>query len=231
MNCRRARKLIPMIFDGETPPEVVSAVEAHKDACGNCRRYYDGVKKLVALARAPGDIRAPGDFTSKIMSAVARERATAGSSVHSPPDARWFFTAPQRWAFAAGALAAAVLISAVFTFSRRNAEVLYVGPHDEVILPAGYSRAAAFRKETSGYVKIRMDSAADISGVSLEITLPEGLRLAGGGARALWRGDLKKGQNLVILKVEGATGDEYVIDGVLRKNGLSKPFARKVNIT
>lgn len=141
-NCSSVRELLPAFLDDELTPTQQEAVERHLSGCPGCLTEMEGLEKDTVLLRAT--IGAPVAVSDTLTDAVwarieaeDREQARAARPEprdHAAPKRSWAdairdrlavrFPAGQ-WAFAGGAVAAAVMLL-TFTLTRTRT----VGPTD-----------------------------------------------------------------------------------------------------
>ena len=74
-------------LDEEITDEHKEALKAHLTECRECRVYFHDMKKAVALVQSTALIKAPSDFTDKVMASLPKEKKKAGFQ-------RWFRSHP-----------------------------------------------------------------------------------------------------------------------------------------
>jgi hypothetical protein len=117
MDCRSLKEILSAYLDGEASPEEARLMEAHLEACGECRFVADRLRRLdVATARIEDEV--PDDFREKLFTRLEREDLF--------PRRRSIFVFAARWAVlpAAAALALFLLVSG-------DADRVATGPQEE----------------------------------------------------------------------------------------------------
>ena len=141
MDCDRIRALLDPYLDGELDRGDAQAVDGHLRHCDACRRRLNvgralaaGLRKHAAYRAAPAALRAR--IQSPVAEPVAPQKSTGGwRQLFGRFDAR-------RWLPAGGAVAGAVLATAVLTFTV-TVEMAGVSQDQRMIdqLVSGHSRA------------------------------------------------------------------------------------------
>lgn len=86
MNCSQVRELIPGWLEGEVEAFRSAKIEKHVNACDSCRNEVDFWQRLgTTLREDTGDIKAPGDFTAKVMAGLPEQESKPAWE----PVARW----------------------------------------------------------------------------------------------------------------------------------------------
>ncbi len=224
MNCKETKEKIWRVFDREASVSEKTAVREHVEGCKSCLRLYRQAESILSTVRSFEKAQAPENFTERLMNRIAQ---TYGYPEDRKKRAGRLQMAKYGVSFAVGV--AAVLLVLVFRSPQKEAPVAFFSPSQQASL-AGYERTSSFYSGKEGYVRINLNSRAELENVSVEINLPEGLVLATGEKYASWRGNLMEGRNVILLRVRGASGGEWEISGTLRKDGQETNFTRKVNI-
>ncbi|MFD4931034.1 anti-sigma factor family protein [Peribacillus butanolivorans] len=66
-------------LDEDIKPEHKEALRDHLHTCSECRDYFHEMKKAVALVQSTSHIKAPDDFTSRVMAQLPKETKTTGA--------------------------------------------------------------------------------------------------------------------------------------------------------
>lgn len=74
-------------LDEDIKSEHKEILRNHLHTCPACRDYFNEMKKAVALVQSTSHIKAPDDFTAKVMAQLPREKKASGAK-------RWFKTHP-----------------------------------------------------------------------------------------------------------------------------------------
>ncbi len=107
-DCQKYGALLDPFVDGELTPEEMGWVQAHLEACPDCRAYVDDA--LVLRAEFPGveDTMVPPDFAADVMERIRKESGTPKRL--APITIVWKKSARRRWAGSLAALAACCAI-------------------------------------------------------------------------------------------------------------------------
>ena len=70
-------------LDEDITPEHKEALRGHLQTCSDCRDYFHEMKKAVALVQSTSHIKAPDDFTDRVMAQLPKEKKAVGAK-------RWF---------------------------------------------------------------------------------------------------------------------------------------------
>ncbi|GEM_PF-3482730 len=215
MKCKNIKRLITTYFDEETDQREKEKINTHVKDCECCRRYFNEMEELLKDVREVPGSKAPENFLSRLR---AKERTTYRNRV--------FWLKPAL----SSAVALAALVLFLFNITRKpDPSILYVSEPQQYNF-TGYRQINHIRENSQGYVKINMRSAEALSDVNVRITMPEGLVLSSGEKSAVWSGDLKEGDNMLLLKVRGRSGGHWNINGVLEYKELKKEFSRDVEV-
>jgi len=215
MECNKIEKIIWGVFDKEASADEKKVVKEHISTCESCRKIYDEVNHmLVSLKRTPSE-DVPANFAQRLRNRIATPEVSSK---------RYF----SKIAFAFGTGLATVLL---FLLIRGNfvSPVRYVPPQDAARLASLYNNTTLIQDET-GYLRLDIRSKQDLEDITLEITLSDGIILANGKKSASWSGDLKKGQNIIILKVKGEISGISNINGLIKQDGRQKSFTKSIKI-
>ena len=219
MKCESVKKVIWGIFDQEVELKVKEAVEKHIAECSNCQSVYEDVRKMLsAIGNMPKE-EVPSNFISGLKDKII---FAAGESKRK----RYSFTFKPAFAFAAGA---AIVLLLFLMRPFHTPSIKYVSPDSEMKL-ANFHRSSTLIRSKSAYLRLNLNSKSRLDDVTLEIELPDGLTLADGRKNARWSGDLRKGKNVILLRVKGETTGTWDIRGVLEKEGRRKSFTKKVRV-
>ncbi len=215
MKCNKIEKLIWGIFDKEANEDEKKIVEEHISTCESCRKIYDEVNHMLSsLRRIPlGDV--PANFSQRLRSRLITPEISRKG---------YFY----KIAFTFGTGMAAVIL---FLLVRGNfiSPVRYVSPQNAARLAAFYNNTTLIQDET-GYLKLDIQSKEDLDDITLNITLSDGIILANGKKSANWSGDLKRGQNIIVLKVKGENPGITSISGIIKQDGKQKSFTKSIKI-
>ncbi len=225
MRCEKIKKKIWKIFDQESRTRDREIVREHIKGCGNCRKLYKEVKGMLENLRDFPDYKTPPEFTDRLKNRIIQTYGYPKKSAKTKEGIKTMFK------YGIPAAVAAVIIFLVF-FSRPDLDtraIRYYSPGQKLNLTE-YSRSSGLLSRKTGYMRISLDSAVRLEGVTVDIDLPPGVRLASDEDKAVWTGNLKEGKNLLLIEVRGEQEGSWDVNGVIKKNGLQKPFTRRVNI-
>jgi len=108
MTCARIRRLLPLHAGGDLTPRRAARVEAHLDACADCRRELESLRAARARVReAAAAEKVPGWSEAEWKALMVR--ATAARVERPLPTA----AARPRWALAAGTVGIALVVVAL----------------------------------------------------------------------------------------------------------------------
>jgi anti-sigma factor (TIGR02949 family) len=114
MECKTARDMLPLYFDGELDRAASSQFETHLDACAACRAELENLDGLrSSLRRAAPRVAAPQTLRERIQKEVRRELAPP----RGRPAQRWLALAAS-WVLAFGA--GATLVPRLIHTSEEN---------------------------------------------------------------------------------------------------------------
>ncbi|MGE7604503.1 anti-sigma factor family protein [Peribacillus sp. NPDC097675] len=74
-------------LDEDIRPEHIEILREHLLTCPACRDYFNEMKKAVALVQSTSHIKAPDDFTARVMAQLPKEKKASGAK-------RWFKSHP-----------------------------------------------------------------------------------------------------------------------------------------
>ncbi|MCD6412579.1 MAG: zf-HC2 domain-containing protein [Elusimicrobia bacterium] len=224
MNCKTAKSKISDYVDGILETDERILFENHISSCPRCA---EDLKKMKKLKDIMGLIQAPAlseDFDRKLhYKLIEAKYRNQGFALERIFD---FFRPVSVRVVSISAVAAVVV--ALIVFSGRRNEVIFVnGPGDF----AGYKTASFARVlnvNREGILKLNFVSGKKIKNIELKIELPDGIALADGSRNVEWRGNLRKGNNIVLLKVRGVKVGQWDVRANLRKNSVEKTVERKI---
>ncbi len=70
-------------LDEDITPENKEALRSHLQTCSDCRDYFHEMKKAMALVQSTSHIKAPDNFTDRVMAQLPKEKKQVGAK-------RWF---------------------------------------------------------------------------------------------------------------------------------------------
>ncbi len=216
MKCDEIKNIIPKVFDREAHADEINKIEEHIKKCRVCREYYMREKEIVGALRNMEHRKAPDDFTENV-----KNRIIADKNKRHAAFPKLILS------FAAGA--AAVVVLALITVRSAGQPVTYIPPGANYN-PVGYQVVSSISGKKEGYIRLGINSPEDFDDVFMEIQFPEGVALVNGRKNAGWKGDLKKGKNIILLRVKGGEEGTWQIKGKLRKNGNEKEFDKYLKI-
>ncbi len=126
MDCRETQHKIDRYLRGELPGDAADEVEAHIDACPDCRRALDNARKLETVFRRASTPPAPDEFASDLRERAAergQQSAPDGDTVLGPLPAWRTLSTPWRAAVAASlvvGLALGIILGSGPASSRRT---------------------------------------------------------------------------------------------------------------
>lgn len=84
MNCHKdIIEYMHDYLDEDITPENEETLRRHLQICSDCQDYFHEMKKAVALVQSTANIKAPDDFTNRVMSQLPKEKKQVGAK-------RWF---------------------------------------------------------------------------------------------------------------------------------------------
>ena len=187
MNCTDFHLLLDDHLDGALDAEIEAELLEHAAACAACasRREFGGQLRQ-SLQALPVPAPAAG-FAERVLTAARNTRPDGVAAARTGPQ-----RGLPRWA-TAGALAASLALALGLWATRENPPE--AGP------PVARVQLAA----AAGVQPVRLvfRSASALSNVTIELSLPEGVELAGypDQRRLVWQSDLRAGANLLELPV------------------------------
>ena len=120
-------------LDEDITPENKEALRSHLQTCPDCRDYFHEMKKAVALVQSTAHIKAPDDFTDRVMAQLPKEKKQVGAK-------RWFKQHPF---LTAASLFILLMTGTIFTsFNEDQRFAVTKQPNlivdgEKVIVPAG----------------------------------------------------------------------------------------------
>ena len=70
-------------LDEDITLENKEALRSHLQTCSDCRDYFHEMKKAMALVQSTSHIKAPDNFTERVMTQLPKEKKQVGAK-------RWF---------------------------------------------------------------------------------------------------------------------------------------------
>ncbi len=119
MNCRQFRKQLVDLFDAEACSESHSPLMAHVEACPQCAREYEELRKTLEALQPSRRVAASPEFKETVMSRIVRLSNETVESTHATgPGSYW------KPALSLG-LAVVLVIAAVAIFSIKSSAPVY----------------------------------------------------------------------------------------------------------
>lgn len=88
MNCNtEAVQLMHIYLDGDLTNEQEQRLRYHLEVCTECQKHFHELKRTMMLIQNDHEIQAPGDFTTKVMASLPKEKKRTSYR-------RWFRTHP-----------------------------------------------------------------------------------------------------------------------------------------
>lgn len=183
-----------------------AVIAEHLTACPDCRQAADELREIFALLKDRKAPELPEGFMQKLHLRLAQEPDPAPAGALWLHRLKGLFNWPS---LAAGAVAAAVLISVINLRS-----------------PVPTIQTASVSEATQMAVNIGFDVDRDVEGVTFQIDLPEGLEFVDAEGQPVvaqsvsWQGELKRGKTVVPVTVRGTQPGRYEILATVRKNQM-----------
>ncbi|MBI4656636.1 MAG: hypothetical protein HY746_07815 [Elusimicrobia bacterium] len=217
-DCKKIKNLIPGMFDREANALEKSAVLSHIEKCQDCAKYYKEIERSVNYLRNIPHEELPMDFHNHLMAKLSEAAA-------EKPSFRFSFDFLRFPVYAFSSVLAMFFIFHLYrTF---NSPIQYFSADEYV---EKYNSVKSLRKGETNYIKLNLKSGKLLENVKMETILPEGIVFSNGKKTVLWRGDLKEGNNVIILKVKGKKKGQWKINVFLIKNGMQKSFLNKITV-
>ena len=201
MNYLNFHLLLDEHLDGALPPEAEAQCTQHAAVCAACAARRDAALQLQWALRGLPAAVADADFADRVLAAAAREHAP-GSSTNAASR-----RGALRWQIPSALAASLALAIGIGAWNTRET------------LP---------EVRTGGDEPVRLvfRSASAVSDVTIELSLPEGVELAGfpGQRRLVWQSDLRAGENLLELPVR-AHGRGGVVTATLNHGKERRAFS------
>ncbi len=201
MNCTRTRLLLEEQIDGSLEHLAEAALAEHLRGCEDCTLERGAMRALQAQLAALPIAPARAGFADRVLAAAhAAQPAVQPAAPRSRVPA-WL----------GGALAASLLLATGIWFGRQS-------------LPEGMAVAVADQP-----VRLVFRSEDALAGVTIELTLPEGVELDGypGQRHLVWQSDIQAGPNLLELPVL-VHGSGGVLTATLNHGSERREFAVRV---
>ncbi len=200
MNCTRARSLLEEQIDGSLEHLAEAALAEHLRGCEDCSLEREAVRALQAQLAALPVPPARAGFADRVLAAA-----------HAAQPAKHATTTRRAPAWIGGALAASLLLATGMWFGRQS-------------LPEAMTVAVADQP-----VRLMFRSEDALAGVTIELSLPEGVELEGypGQQQLVWQSDIQAGPNLLELPVL-VHGSGGVLVATLNHGSERRQFAVRV---
>jgi hypothetical protein len=201
VNCRETDDLLQEFIDGGLPPAQREAMAEHHRTCGHCAaKYHDTLAVIGMLKRVEVPPASP-DFAARAIARATRKRQPARART-----TRWMPAG-----IAASLLAAALV-------------VLLVNPRT-----ADPDHAVVRLGDAVQVIRVAIDSAHAIDGVSMRIDVSDNLRISGYENRTAisWTASLNKGTNVISLPVSAISGGDGEITARVRLKDRVRTFRIK----
>jgi hypothetical protein len=202
MNCETIKTRLDDYLDDALAPRVRSETAAHLAHCKDCSRELAFRRELIdGLRDLPVPPMSPGFRTRAFSQAAGRERRTVN------------------YDFAAGfsgAIAAGLLVWIALMFWQPGFDPAG-GPALQVV---------QLQIETPSEVSLVFHSGEAIPSVDFELNLPAGVMLAGypGQQQLAWQDGLKKGRNVLKLKLIAEANVDGELVSIIHHEGRQKVF-------
>lgn len=69
-SCQEVTAALSSLLDGETSPEVRTALEAHLDECRRCKGVYETTRQTLRIVAESGSFELSADLSDRIRSRV-----------------------------------------------------------------------------------------------------------------------------------------------------------------
>jgi hypothetical protein len=200
MNCTRARSLLEEQIDGSLEHLAEAVLAEHLRNCEHCSREQEGMRALQAQLAALPVPPARAGFADRVLAAAHAARPAMPAPARNRVPA-WI----------GGALAASLLLATGIWFGRQS-------------LPEAMTVAVADQP-----VRLVFRSEDALAGVTIELSLPEGVELDGypGQHHLVWQSDIQAGTNLLELPVL-VHGSGGVLVATLNHGSEQRQFAVRV---
>ncbi|MNK42860.1 hypothetical protein D3C87_615520 [compost metagenome] len=206
MTCADVQSQLTAYLDPREDALNRAVIAQHLAGCGDCRQAEGELQEIFALLKDRKAPELPEGFMEKLHLKLAQEPAPTPAGSLWLDRLKGLFNWPS---LAAGAVAAAVLISVVNLRS-----------------PVPTIQTASVSEATQMAVNIGFDVDRDVDGVTFQIDLPEGLEFVDAEGQPVvaqsvsWQGELKRGKTVVPVTVRGTQPGRYEILATVRKNQM-----------
>jgi anti-sigma factor RsiW len=176
MNCHDLRNNLDDYLDGRLDPRAASALAEHAESCPGCAAR---LREAEGLRQSLRDLPVPPPSGDLLERAV--ERAAEQDRRHQ-----------RAWSMGGLAVAASLLLAVAVGLVTQGPTTGPAGPAVVAVTPGQTER-----------INLAFNSPSRLEEVTLSVTLPEGVELAGhpGKRRLSWRTSLEAGRNLLELPV------------------------------
>lgn len=89
MKCREAMQLMSSNLDSQVSSELVPALQAHMESCGNCSQRYSALRRMHRAVRSLGRVPAPADLALRLRVVISQELASSRLSQWERLRVRW----------------------------------------------------------------------------------------------------------------------------------------------
>ncbi|MCD6422920.1 MAG: zf-HC2 domain-containing protein [Elusimicrobia bacterium] len=224
MNCRKAKKMISDYIDGFLNPEERVEFESHIRTCRNCMKELEEMERLKEILKIAPRPLLPENFHTKlhyklleVKEKESKKRENRIFDFFRPVSVR------------ITAIAALTVIICVAIFTGRPKEVIYMSGINHV--PENYSTISmrqGLPLNGEGILKLNFVSKKKVKDVELIIEMPDGIKTVDNKKTICWRGTLRKGENIILLKVKGVKPGMWDVVTSLHKNSVKKRLKRKI---
>ena len=202
MNCDTCNTLLAICLAGDMEDQPPPAVRAHLEACSGCRRDWQVNRRLSRALHDTLPPAVPAGFSQRVLTNVY----AADQRRHRRSAAIW-------------------AIAATFVLG------IGVGLGIQRLAPenAGYlvnNGGIILRSDADTTVRLAFNAGNTIRDVRFTVSLPQGIEIEGhpGERRVSWLGELKKGRNLLNLRVIAHAGARGILVADLRHGSSEKTF-------
>ena len=223
MDCKMAKSKISDYIDGQMESDEKVLFENHISSCPDCAAELNKMRKLKDIMQTMPQPALPEDFNRKLHYKLIEARyKNQGFALERIFD--FFRPVPVR---VASVFAVAAVVVCLIVFSGRRSEIIFTSGGDFASYKAvSLLRGVSVNRES--VLKLNFVSRRNLKNVVLRIQLPAGIALARGGRSVEWCGDLRKGNNIVLLKVRGVRAGQWNVAANLRKDSAEKTVEKRI---
>ncbi|MCX7956327.1 MAG: hypothetical protein N2643_00315 [Endomicrobia bacterium] len=223
-NCKKLQRIMKETILNEKQR---SFIEEHVSKCESCRKEYTLYTKISEYLKSIKYKDVPNGFTDRLHGKLQQQYGLLQQQLIID---KIVYNTVLKYSVVF-AIFFIILFSGIFCLINFRTSKVMVLPYLPATLASNYEIKEELPVNRNSYLRVKINSKKELSNVNVQIILPKEVVGTNKDQVVSWKGNLKTGENHIILKVNSAKEGEYPVEIILKKNSKEKKFVKNIKIT